>query len=174
MQVKKMKKEERRKKIIDLLSHSNSELSGEKLARLLGVTRQVIVQDINVLRSMNYDINSMARGYILNKGDNGVRRVIAVKHTKNKIKEELNCIVENGGKVIDIIVEHPVYGEIRGNINVANKDDVEKFIGLLETSSAIPLLSLSNGIHLHTIQAKDDETIEKIIKALDRKKFILK
>ncbi len=169
-----MKKEERRRKILDLLSRTDSEISGNRLAKILGVTRQIIVQDISVLRSMNYNIISLARGYKLIKKNDGVKRIIAVKHSKERIKEELMCVVQNGGKVLDVIVEHPVYGEIKGNINVSNEDEVEKFIGMVETSGAIPLLSLSNGVHLHTIEAKDEETIERIVSNLDRKKFVLK
>ena len=169
-----MKKEERRRKIIDLLSKSDSEISGDQIAGILGVTRQIIVQDIGVLRSMNYNIISLARGYKLMKKNDGIKRIIAVKHSKEKIKEELMCVVQNGGRVLDVIVEHPIYGEIKGNINVSNEDEVEKFMGMIETSVAMPLLSLSNGVHLHTIEAKDEETINRIILALDRKKFILK
>ncbi|MGC8544685.1 transcription repressor NadR [Athalassotoga sp.] len=169
-----MRKEERRRKILDLLSKSDLEISGDQLAKVLGVTRQIIVQDIGVLRSMNYNIISLARGYKLIKKNDGIKRIIVVKHSKEKIKEELMCVVQNGGRVLDVIVEHPVYGELKGNINVSNEDEVEKFIGMIETSSAMPLLSLSNGVHLHTIEAKDEETIKRIISILDKKKFILK
>lgn len=169
-----MRKEERRRKILDLLSKSNSAISGERLAETFGVTRQVIVQDISVLRSMNYDITSLSRGYILSRRNEGTKRMVAVKHSKERIREELMCVVQNGGTVLDVIVEHPVYGEIRGNINVSNEDEVERFMGMFETSFAVPLLSLSNGVHLHTIMAKDEEDIERIISVLDKNKFILK
>ncbi len=169
-----MRKEERRKKIILQLSKSDSELSGEKLAESFKVTRQVIVQDIAVLRSMGYPIISMARGYMLAKDESGIKKVVAVKHDKDRIREELTTIVENGGRVVNVIVEHPIYGEITGNIDVRTHDDIEKFLGMLETASAVPLLSLSNGVHLHTIQAKDKETMQRIIDALEEKKFILK
>ncbi len=170
-----MRKAERRKKIIEILSSSDSEISGEKMAELFGVTRQVIVQDIAILKSQGYDISSMSRGYLLNKHAQieGIKMLIAVKHKKERIKEELECIVENGGKVLDVIVEHPVYGEITGNIGVESYDDVERFISRLETSKALPLLSLSDGVHLHTIQVKDKDDAQKIISVLKSKNFIL-
>ncbi len=170
-----MKKAERRKKIIELLSNSDSEISGEKMAAFLGVTRQVIVQDMAILKSQGYSISSMSRGYLLNKKaqNEGIKMLIAVRHKKEQIKEELDCIVENGGKVLDVIVEHPVYGEITGNIGVESYDDVERFISRLETSKALPLLSLSDGVHLHTIQVKDKDDAQKIISALKKKNFIL-
>ena len=170
-----MKKDERRKKILELLSQSQKELSGKYLASRFNVTRQVIVQDISILKSQGYNITSTTRGYLLNEKERkGVKKVVAVKHFVGRIREELQCVVENGGEVIDVIVEHPLYGEIRGNIAVKTMDDVEKFMSAFKTSNATPLLSLSNGVHLHTIMAEDEETMEKVLEALDKNHFLLK
>lgn len=169
-----MTRDERRKEILKMLSSSQVELSGKYLASKFGVTRQIVVQDIAVLKSEGCKITSTTRGYLLNEKERkGVIKVIAVQHSEKRIKEELECIVENGGEVLDVIVEHPLYGELKGNIAVKTLDDVEKFMGAFKTSNATPLLSLSNGVHLHTIAAKNEKTMEKIFKSLEEKHFIL-
>ena len=161
-----MEREKRLRKIIKILSESKNSISGSTLAKALGVTRQVIVQDVAILKSRNLDIVSTARGYILNDKMPKFRRLIAVKHTKEMIRKELMCIVENGGEVLDVRIEHPLYGEIRGNLNIKTADDVEVFISAMESSNAVPLLTLSNGVHLHTIGANSKETLDKIENAL--------
>ncbi len=169
-----MKKNERREEILKMLANNRSEMNGEYLASIFGVTRQIIVQDIAILKSKGHEITSTTRGYILNeKITAGVKKIIVVRHSKERIRDELECVVENGGEVLDVMVEHPLYGEIHGNINIKTLDDVAKFMGAFETSSATPLLSLSNGIHLHTIIANDLNILERITKALEEKHFIL-
>ncbi len=163
-----MDKEKRLKEIIKILSESKSTISGSMLARTFGVTRQIIVQDIAILKSRNFDIVSTARGYILNEKMPKFRRLIAVKHPKEMIRKELMCIIENGGEVLDVRVEHPLYGEIRGNLGIKTVEDVEVFISAMESSNAVPLLALSNGIHLHTIGASDKKTLDEIEKALKK------
>jgi transcriptional regulator of NAD metabolism len=170
-----MSRDERRKEILKMLSESQRELSGRYLASKFGVTRQIIVQDIAVLKSKGYKITSTTRGYLLNEKERkGVIKVIAVQHSEKRIKEELECIVENGGEVLNVMIEHPLYGELSGNIGVKTLDDVEKFISAFKTSNATPLLSLSNGVHLHTIAAEDENTMRKILKSLEERHFILK
>ncbi len=150
------------------------ELSGKYLASIFDVTRQIIVQDIAILKSEGHKITSTTRGYILNKKDRkGVIKVIAVQHSEERIKEELKCIVENGGEVVDVIVEHPLYGEMKGNIAVKTLDDVERFMSAFKTSNATPLLSLSSGVHLHTIAASNEATMKKILEALEKRHFFL-
>lgn len=163
-----MSREERLKKIVSVLSSSQESVSGSKLASLLGVTRQVVVQDIAILKSRGINIISTARGYVLNNIEPKFTILVAVQHTKKMIRDELTCVVKNGGEVLDVIVEHPIYGEIKGNLNIKTLEDVEKFIGALQTSSAIPLLALSNGVHLHTIGANSKETLQKIVKSLEK------
>ncbi len=169
-----MTRDKRRREILKTLSNSQVELSGKHLALKFGVTRQIVVQDIAVLKSEGHKITSTIKGYILNEKERkGVTKVIAVQHPKERIREELECIVENGGEVLDVIVEHPLYGELRGNIAIKTFDDIEKFMGAFKTSNATPLLSLSNGVHLHTIAANNEETMEKILKSLEERHFIL-
>ena len=159
--------------ILKILEESSGPITGQELADRLGVTRQTIVQHIALLRSRGHEIVSTPRGYIMSRSSKGFRRLIAVKHGMEDIREELTTIVKNGGRILDVIVEHPLYGEIRGNLNISTMDDVEKFIASMEASEAVPLLTLSRGIHLHTIEADDRETLEKVVKALEEKDILL-
>ncbi|MFN3692372.1 MAG: transcription repressor NadR [Fervidobacterium sp.] len=157
----------RKQEIISILMSSKNPVKGKDLAERLGVSRQMIVSDIASLREDGYKIISTRDGYVLDT-DGKIRRVVAVKHSSEEIYDELKTIVQLGGKVLDVIVEHPVYGEITGRIDVSNLDDVEKFITLLRASNTKPLLEISDGVHLHTIEAPDEETMEKILKGIEK------
>lgn len=158
---------ERRYQILEMLKKSKRPIKGKELAEFFGVTRQVIVSDIAQLREEGYKVVSTRDGYMLDAGEH-VRRIVAVKHTAEEIYEELRTIVENGGKVIDVIVEHPIYGEIIGRIDVESIDDVEKFVSALVASNTKPLLEISGGVHLHTIEAPDEQTMERILEAIKK------
>jgi len=168
-----VEKETRLKEIISILSKETLPVSGSKIASHIGVTRQVVVQDIAVLKSRGFDIVSTARGYILNPKKPSFSKLFTVKHTKEDIYRELSLIVENGGQVIDVIIEHPIYGEIRGNLNIKTSEDIKVFMSAMQTSNAEPLLTLSNGIHLHTVGANSEEVLKKIEEALKREGFLL-
>lgn len=158
---------ERKQEILELLRKTKQPLKGKDLAERFGVTRQVIVSDIAELREEGHRIVSTRDGYVLDVGQR-VRRIVAMRHTAEDIYEELKTIVENGGKVLDVIVEHPIYGELIGRIDVETLDDVEKFVSLLEITKTKPLLELSDGVHLHTIEAPDEATMERILKAIEK------
>jgi len=161
----------RAKKIIEILKNSERPVKGKELSEMLGVSRQIIVQDISQLKADGHQIIATRDGYVLEKERNVIRKMVAVKHGADEIEEELMTVVNAGGKVIDVIVEHPLYGELKGRIDVSTQDDVVKFMSLLKTTHATPLLELSDGIHLHTIEAPNKETMQKILKAL--KKFLI-
>ncbi|MGB9614968.1 MAG: HTH domain-containing protein, partial [Fervidobacterium sp.] len=97
---------ERRYEIVEILKKSKSPVKGKDLSQMLGVSRQIIVSDIAQLREEGYRIVSTRDGYLLDTGGK-IRRTIAVKHSSEEIYDELKTIVENGGKVVDVIVEHP-------------------------------------------------------------------
>lgn len=166
-------REERLKKVIQILERSQEPISGSRLAQDLGVSRQVIVQDIAYLKSIGYDFISTPRGYVLSKGRSKISKLVAVKHGTDEIMEELMCVVKNGGRVVDVIVEHPVYGEIRGMVDVSSEEDVIKFVNLMKMTKTEPLLALSEGVHLHTIETHDRESLEKILHELRKKGFLI-
>lgn len=166
-----MNKEERKQRIIQKLQESDKAVSGDFLSQLLCVSRQIIVKDIAALRADGLEILASSRGYSLDR-KKGLRKIIAVKHSSEQIKDELEIIIHNGGSVLNVIIEHPVYGEIRGDINISSESELFKFIALVQGSKAKPLLSVSEGgVHLHTIEVETEENYQVIKKELKEKGF---
>ncbi|ADQ07889.1 3H domain protein [Caldicellulosiruptor hydrothermalis 108] len=169
-----MRTEERRNKIIEILKNAKKAISGTELAKLFGVTRQVIVQDIAILRAKGIKILSAPQGYIIDHTkENSIKRVFAVKHECERTEEELNLIVDNGGKVLDVIVEHPLYGELRGLLMLSSRYDVSKFMEFVKEGKAKLLSSLTGGVHLHTVEADSEEVLNRIQKILKEKGFLM-
>ena len=163
----------RREEIIKMLIESNKAIKGTELASLFGVTRQIIVKDIAILRAEGNTIIATPDGYIYNKNTNKVKSIIAVNHNQNEIIDELKIVVKYGGIIEDVIIEHPLYGEIRGNLMIKNLNDLNKFEIEFENKSIKPLSDLTDGIHLHTIVAEDEENIELIKRELKEKGLLL-
>ena len=96
----------RRSEIIKILQESEAPQSGTALGETLGVSRQIIVQDIALLRTSGYDIISTNRGYVLNELNANPCRLIKVRHSSDRIEEELNLVVDLGGCIEDVLVNH--------------------------------------------------------------------
>ena len=169
-----MNSKERREYIRNLLIENNITYKGQFLAEQLGVTRQVIVKDIAIIRAEGINIIATPEGYLIfNEESNYVRRVIAVSHRRDEIYNELECIVKFGGIVEDVTVEHPLYGEIRAMLMIKTIMDIEKFTKKFKEASAEPLSSLTKGVHLHTVRADNDQIIDSIIKELKDKNYLI-
>lgn len=169
-----MDSKERRELIERLLYESDGPLKGQMLAQELGVTRQVVVKDIAILRAEGKNIIATPGGYIIPHAcSKKIRKIIAVTHDAESIQEELDLIVKFGGIVEDVIVEHPLYGEIKCMLMVKNMLDVEKFMSKLKACNTQPLLVLSKGIHLHTIEIDDEENLKGLEKELKARGFLL-
>lgn len=163
----------RRKQIIQELKNAAEPLSGSNLARKMGVSRQVIVQDIALLRT-EYPILATAQGYVFyTTAEKKCVRAFLVKHTEEQIYDELASIVSLGGLVLDVIVEHDVYGQLRADLNLVTLKDVEHFCQRLEKSSCGPLFPISQGMHLHTVEADSEQTLDKIQQKLAEKGFLI-
>lgn len=169
-----MNSKERRKYIAELLINKAEPQKGQNLAKELGVTRQVIVKDIAILRAEGANIIATPEGYIIPKENKQkVKKIIAVNHKPEEIEDELTCIVKFGGAVENVIIEHPVYGEIRGMLMLKNLYDVQRFIERCNKFNAEPLSSLTKGVHIHTIEADDNETIERILEELRKRNYLI-
>lgn len=163
--------EERRKQIISLLRQSSLPLSGGALGRKTGVSRQVIVQDMALLRAEGYDIMATARGYMLDEPVQAVR-VIKACHTNEQTEEELTAIVDLGGCVADITVEHDVYGKMTAPLNIRNRRDVQLFIKQLNAGHSTPLMNITSGYHMHSITAENEAILDEIVQMLEEKNFL--
>lgn len=166
--------EERRRGIVGLLRRAGSPVVGSELAKRLDVSRQVIVQDIALLRARGHKILATPRGYLmLNEGPQ-VSAAVACRHsTYDEMEDELSTIVGLGGTVIDVMVEHPLYGEIRGPLMLRTQEDVLSFVTRLRESGAEPLSRLTKGVHLHTLGVPDGATLLKVTEALRKRGYLL-
>ena len=164
----------RRKKLIELLKNSDSALSGERLSEALSVSRQIIVQDIALLRAAGCKIISTNRGYLLYPEETlKASRILTVRHSTEDIREELYTIVDLGGSIRNVIVEHEIYGSITGSLNINSRREVDDFVSRVKASQAVPLKVLGNDVHSHTIEADSEEILDEIEAALSKKHFIL-
>jgi transcriptional regulator of NAD metabolism len=164
---------ERRECMIKLLSQSNEPLKGSVIAKKYSVTRQVIVKDVAILRAKGENIIATPDGYIINKNKNKVKAIIAVNHTQEEMFDELSIVIKYGGVIEDVIVEHPLYGEIKGMLMIKNYNELSKFVQKYEDQKAKLLSALTNGVHLHTIAADSKDDINLIILELRKRNFIV-
>lgn len=162
--------EERRQEIVNAIMLAGQPLSGSDLAARYQVSRQVIVQDIALLRAAGYDILSTTRGYMMH-GRPKVKRVITVCHTDEQIAEELNTIVDMGGRVLDVFVHHEVYGDLRTPLSISSRRHVTEFLERLASGQSRTLKSLTCGLHSHTLEADSEETLDLIVKELKAKGY---
>lgn len=169
-----MNSKERRKYIEDLLRKTNTPHKGHVLSEELGVTRQIIVKDIAILRAEGKKIIATPEGYLIsNEEKNLVKKVMAFSHKADDIEDELKTVVKFGGIIEDVIIEHSVYGELKGMLMIKTLYDVENFIKKINEHKAEPLLILTGGIHLHTISAENDDIMDNITTELKNKMYLL-
>lgn len=162
-----MNNEERKKELYKLLSERNDPITGTELAALFHVTRQVIVQDIALLRAEKKQILSTKQGYLLQSNASGrVRRTVTVCHEAEEIENELKLIVDLGGTVVSTEVDHPFYGKLGEKLNVKSRRDIKEFNKRLYDTGCEPLLSLTKGIHKHVIEADSEAVLEEIYNEL--------
>ena len=169
-----MKADERRNSIMEMLIREKKAIKGITLAESFNVTRQIIVKDIAILRAKGNNIIATPEGYMINDNNsNRVKSVIAVNHNDKGVIKELEIVVKYGGIIEDVIVEHPLYGEIKGILMIKNLNDLNKFKSSLEEINAKTLSALTNRIHIHTISADSVENMELIKEELKENGFIL-
>lgn len=167
-----MNSEERRKEILCAFRSSNLPVSGGALSAKFGVSRQIIVQDIALLRAQGNDIISTNRGYIL-QAPLRVSRVFQVRHTDDQIEEELNAIVDMGGSIRDVFVEHEVYGKICGELGLNSRRQVGVFMEELRSGKCSPLKKITEDTHFHTVEADSVEILDEVEKKLEEKGFLI-
>lgn len=162
---------DRKQAIIEEIQKSDKPVSASKLAKHFGVSRQIIVGDIALLRAAGTQIIATPRGYLLEDKPHPLEKKIAVSHSNDQLAEELYTIIDLGGMVVYVIVEHPIYGELVGNLHLASRYDVDQFLKKVET--ATPLSQLTSGVHLHTIRYPSQEVIQRIENALKDRGILL-
>ena len=169
---------DRREALIGILDESEEPLTGADLAQRFGVTRQVIVKDIAVLRAKGFAIVATPQGYFQPKQaphqrSDRVFRVLTIQHTPEQTEEELLTLVDAGIEVLDVSVDHPIYGEFVASLMFSSRRDVLLFTKAVREYSAPLLLSLSGGVHRHTLAARAEEAIDEAVQDLLRKGFVI-
>ncbi len=168
---KEMTGADRRKLLLSMMRNADAPVSGAELGKRTGVSRQVVVQDIALLRTQGYPIISTARGYLLDE-PRTASRVIKVCHTNEQVEDELTTIVDLGGCVVNVMVNHRVYGKLNAPLNIKSRRDVQSFINDLKTGKSTPLLNVTSGYHFHKINAESEEVLDEIEEALNRKGYL--
>ena len=163
---------ERRTKIVELIQNSEKPLSGTALAKQCDVSRQVIVQDIALIRASGYDIISTNRGYIIQEPL--VReRVFKVNHTDEQLEEELYSIIDLGGTVVNVMVNHRVYGHMEAELRINSRRKVEAFMEDIRSGKSSPLKNITSGYHYHTVTADSEAILNLIENALKMKGYLV-
>ena len=157
-----MHTEQRREAILQVLREADRPVSATALARRFSVSRQIIVGDIALLRAAGADISATPRGYVILRDRGGLTCTVACQHDAGGMERELNAMVDQGCTVLDVIVEHPIYGQITGPLQISNRHDVQQFIRRCQEAEALPLSRLTDGIHLHTLSCPDQASLERV------------
>lgn len=163
---------ERREQILEEIKNTGRPVSGSALAGQFKVSRQVIVQDIALIRASGYDIISTNRGYILNM-PHKVSKVFKVCHTDEQMEEELCSIVDLGGCVVNVMVNHGVYGRMEAMLNISSRRNVMDFIEDIKSGKSSPLKNITSNYHYHMVEADTAETLDMIEEMLRRKEFLV-
>ena len=160
------KAQTRREALLLLLKNGDEPLTGGILAQQLGVSRQIIVQDIALLRAQGYNIVSTHRGYVL-RLPAVCKRTFKVRHSKDAIEEEMNAVVDLGGCIEDVWVNHRTYGVVSAPLSVKTRRDVKRFLDELHAGISSPLSNLTDGYHFHTISAESEEILDEVAECLN-------
>ena len=168
--------EKRREKILNTLRDQGQPLSGTALAKLFHVSRQVIVQDIALMRAENHRILSTNKGYLYRTEETGTsqpKRVFFVRHRDDQVLEEFLTVIELGGKILDVAVEHEIYGQIRADLLIETQADAREFFQRICDCRDNPLKALTDDCHFHTVAAPSEKLLDLIESELRSKGFLL-
>ena len=169
-----MSGEQRRAQIIVELKEATLPVSATSLAKKFGVTRQIIVSDIALLRAGGEQIRSEHKGYAIDtEGALGKTRKVVCRHTKEQVCDEFYAVVDNGGRVLDVEVEHSIYGLISADINISSRYEADAFAERMQAQSTAQLSDLTGGVHIHTLSASDEKTLDRIVKKLSEQGILV-
>ena len=157
----------RRAAILSRLEQTDHPVSAAALAREFAVSRQIIVGDVALLRAGGADIAATPRGYVLPRDSAALLRTVACVHDREGMARELEIMVDQGCQVVDVVVEHPIYGQLAGQLHLSSRYDVQEFVRSVSKNQANLLSDLTGGIHLHTLRCPSEEAFQRVRAALD-------
>lgn len=162
----------RREEMLSMIKRSKKPVPGKELAEMFGVSRQVIVQDIALIRASGHEVFSTNRGYLLNE-PHTVSRVFKVSHTEDELEDELCSIVDLGGEVVNVMVNHRVYGRMEAPLHITSRRKAAEFIEDIRSGKSSPLMNITSHYHYHTVEADCEDTLNIIEEMLRRKKYLV-
>ncbi len=164
----------RREAILKRLSQEQQAISASQLAKEFHVSRQVVVGDIALLRAQGEAIVSTSKGYLLSSNVHNpvLTNRIVCKHRSEETLDELFTIVDFGGAVLDVRIDHPIYKEIVVELKVRSRKDAMDFMANIENKQATLLSGLTDGVHIHTIETATKEEFDQIKEALNQKGYL--
>lgn len=163
---------ERRKEILKQLKTSSKAIPAKAFAEQFGVSRQIIVGDMSVIRATYPEIISTNKGYVIEEKTACVREY-KVKHGPDRVKEELTLIVDCGGIIRNVSISHRAYGRISADMNLSSRQDVLEFVERLVDSKSTLLGSVTSGYHYHLVEASSEERLDLIEKKLKEADFLV-
>jgi transcriptional regulator of NAD metabolism len=163
-------REQRQERMLNLLQQRKEPIRGEDLALKLGVTRQVVVHEIALMRAMGHPIVATPQGYYLASSSNNAKKaLLSIRHTPEQTPDELYTLIDHGLIVHSVTVEHPIYGELTGILHLRSRHDVQQFLTLVAESKISLLSELTQGYHLHSVEFENIDDVDRAIKALRAK-----
>lgn len=166
--------EERRKDLIRTLRGSSEPVLGSDLAEQFGVSRQVLVQDMAILRAAGTDIIATPRGYLLrNPGPLAHRDVLHVKHDRAAMEEEMTILVDLGIRILDITIDHPIFGALRADLYISSRQDVRELVERFDQSGSGSLFELTGGKHSHTVESPRPDLLERAREELKSRGYLV-
>lgn len=168
-----MNGETRREKIKQMLQESSQPLTGTALANALHVSRQVIVQDIALLRHEGHEIVGLHTGYVLREERKGLRRLIKCHHTDDQLEDEMDIVVDAGATMEDVIVNHRTYGVISAPLGARSRRDVQDFLEGIHSGVSSPLMLLTDGYHFHHISAPSEDILDAVEEKLKDRGYLV-
>ena len=164
---------QRRNEILEVLRQAEVPVNATALAKRFGVSRQIIVGDVALLRAGGEDISATPRGYLISRATPALTRTVACNHTSAQMEGELNTIVDQGCTVVDVAVDHPLYGQLVGRLELSNRYEVSQFVERCQKEEAQPLSVLTHGVHLHTLRCPDEAAFQRVRAALKEAGILL-
>ena len=167
--------DQRRRLIIEMLENSDAPISGSEFAKRLGVSRQVVVQDMALLRASNKNILATNKGYIYFNPSPKKKYQCCVKvcHDTEAIRDEFYTVLGAGAKMLDVTVEHSIYGSISVDLLIENYQDADEFVRRIEIGDTRPLKELTGDLHFHTLEADSEAALDRAVEGLRIKGYLI-
>lgn len=158
-----MDRMQRVKYVLHRLATAGGPIKGSTLAAECQVSRQIIVGDIATLRGLGKKVVATSHGYQMVIPEKpAFKEILQCHHGVEKLQEELYAIVDLGGAVLNVSVEHQCYGYLKMDMSVRTREDADHFVSYVKSGRASFMTDLKDGIHRYLIEAKSKKTMFQI------------